>query len=62
MPPSDRPPVLPVFFAFRIMVGIGLFMIAAALFGAWLWWRGRLFDTRWYLLVVAHAGGSASSR
>ena len=31
VPPSDRPPVLPVFFAFRIMVGIGLFMIAAGL-------------------------------
>ena len=28
-------------------------MIAAAWFGAWLWWRGRLFETRWYLQVVA---------
>ena len=49
VPPSERPPVIPVFFAFRIMVGIGLIMIAAGLIGAWLWWRGRLFDTRWYL-------------
>jgi cytochrome d ubiquinol oxidase subunit I len=24
-------------------------MIAAGLTGAFLWWRGRLFDTRWYL-------------
>jgi cytochrome d ubiquinol oxidase subunit I len=44
---------VPVFFAFRIMVGIGLFMIAAALFGALLWWRRRLFETRWYLKVVS---------
>ncbi len=53
VPPSDRPPVIPVFFAFRIMVGIGLLMIAGGLTGAWLWWRGRLFDTRWYLWPVS---------
>ena len=28
-------------------------MIAAALFGALLWWRGTLFETRWYLRIVA---------
>jgi cytochrome d ubiquinol oxidase subunit I len=53
VPPSERPPVVPVFFAFRIMVGIGLIMIAAGLIGAWLWWRGRLFDTRWYLWLAS---------
>jgi cytochrome d ubiquinol oxidase subunit I len=53
VPPADRPPVVSVFFAFRIMIGIGFFMIAAALFGAFLWWRGRLFETRWYLRIVA---------
>ena len=30
-------------------------MIAAALFGAFLWWRGTLFETRWYLRVMAHS-------
>ena len=53
VPAAERPPVAPVFFAFRIMVGIGLLMIAAGLLGALLWWRGRLFETRWYLAVVA---------
>jgi len=53
VPPSDRPPLVSVFFAFRIMIGIGFLMIAAALVGAFLWWRGRLFDTRWYLRIVA---------
>jgi cytochrome d ubiquinol oxidase subunit I len=24
------------------------------LFGALLWWRGRLFETRWYLKIVAN--------
>jgi len=54
VPASDRPPVALVFFAFRIMVGIGLFMIAAALVGAFLWWRGTLFESRWYLRIMSH--------
>jgi len=54
VPPQDRPPVKTVFFAFRIMLAIGLFMIPAALFGAYLWWRGTLFATRWYLHLMAH--------
>jgi cytochrome d ubiquinol oxidase subunit I len=55
VPPSERPPVVPVFFAFRIMVGLGLIMIAAGLIGAFLWWRGTLFDTRWYLWPASMA-------
>jgi cytochrome bd ubiquinol oxidase subunit I len=53
VPASERPPVKSVFFGFRIMLGIGFFMIAAALLGAFLWWRGSLFETRWYLRVIA---------
>jgi len=53
-PRDQRPPVAPVFFAFRIMVGIGVVMIAIGLVGAWLWWRGRLFETRWYLRPIVH--------
>ena len=53
VPASDRPPVKIVFFGFRIMLAIGLFMIVAALLGAFLWWRGVLFETRWYLQVMA---------
>ncbi len=53
VPASERPPVPVVFFAFRVMLGLGLFMIAAALFGAFLWWRGTLFETRWYLAVMS---------
>jgi cytochrome d ubiquinol oxidase subunit I len=55
VPPADRPPVVSVFFAFRIMVGIGLLMIAFGWVGAWLWWRGRLDGARWYLWPVANA-------
>lgn len=53
VPPQDRPPVWSVFYAFRIMVGIGLLMIAAAVTGAWLWKRGTLFTTRWYLAIIS---------
>jgi len=55
VPPDERPPVKIVFFAFRVMVGLGLLMIAAALFGAFLWWRGTLFETRWYLEIMARS-------
>jgi cytochrome d ubiquinol oxidase subunit I len=54
VPPRDRPPVKPPFFAFRVMVGIGVLMILSALTGVWLWWRGRLFKTRWYLWPAQH--------
>lgn len=40
--PEDRPPVLIPFFSFRVMVGIGLAMLALSFTGLWLWWRGRL--------------------
>jgi cytochrome d ubiquinol oxidase subunit I len=53
VPASERPPVKIGFFAFRIRLGIGFVMIAAALLGAFLWWRGTLFETRWYLRIMA---------
>jgi cytochrome d ubiquinol oxidase subunit I len=55
VPPEDRPPVKTVFFAFRIMLAVGLFMIAWALIGAWLLWRGILYETRWYLRIASHS-------
>jgi cytochrome d ubiquinol oxidase subunit I len=45
VPAADRPPVAPVFFAFRIMVGVGLLMLATAVWGLWLRWRGRLYSS-----------------
>lgn len=37
--PEDRPPVFIVFWAFRVMVGLGTAMIALGAWGAWLYWR-----------------------
>ena len=34
VPPQDRPPLANVFFGFRIMLGLGIYMIAAAAFTA----------------------------
>jgi len=49
---AARPRVTIIFFAFRIMVGIGLWLIALGLCGALLWLRRKLFTSRWYLRVV----------
>ncbi len=38
--PQDRPPVGVVFWAFRLMVGLGVLMIALGVWGALLCWRG----------------------
>jgi cytochrome d ubiquinol oxidase subunit I len=48
----DHPPVAPVFFAFRAMVGIGVAMIALSWFGAWRLRRGAL-PPRWLLWAYA---------
>ncbi len=53
-PPEERPPVLPVFFMFRLMVAIGLVMLAIGMTGAVLWARGRLFEARWFLQPVGY--------
>jgi len=54
-PPEDRPnPIIP-FFAFRIMVGVGLIMIALSTIGAVLWLMGRLYTTRWFLKAMMWA-------
>lgn len=50
---EDRPPVTPVFFAFRIMVGIGMLLIAIGAVGAFLWVTRKLFTTQWFLKPLA---------
>lgn len=52
---EDRPPVVPVFFAFRVMVGLGMIMIGIGLIGAWLWVRKKLLTTEWFLRPVRYA-------
>jgi len=49
---EDRPPVNLVFQTYHLMVSIGFMLIGISLFGLFLWWRGRLFKTKWYLYVL----------
>jgi cytochrome d ubiquinol oxidase subunit I len=48
-PRENWPPVVIPFFAFRIMVGMGLIMLAVSWFGNVLRFRGRLEAARWFL-------------
>jgi cytochrome d ubiquinol oxidase subunit I len=48
-PPEDRPPVLIPFFTFRIMVGMGLVMLAVSWWGLLLRFRGTLGVSRRFL-------------
>jgi cytochrome d ubiquinol oxidase subunit I len=48
-PPDERAPVAIVFFAFRIMVGAGVLILALVVTGSVLRGLGRLFRSDWYL-------------
>ena len=47
-PREDRPPAAWVFWTFRIMVGLGMLMIATGAIALVLYLKKRLFDTRWF--------------
>ena len=48
-PADQRPPVGPPFFAFRIMVGIGVIMLLVVIVGQVLKLGGRRWETVWFL-------------
>ncbi|WP_287127086.1 cytochrome ubiquinol oxidase subunit I [Desulfobacter sp.] len=47
-PADRRPPVAPVFWSFRIMVGVGMMMILTGVLALFLYFRKRLFDCPWF--------------
>jgi cytochrome d ubiquinol oxidase subunit I len=51
--PDAHPPVAPVFWSFRVMVGMGLLMLAVSWWAAWTLWRRRGELGRWQLRVLA---------
>ena len=55
-PKGDRPNSLIVFWSFRVMVGLGLLMIALGLWSAWLRWKGRLYVARPFLRLAMCMG------
>ncbi|HEY0975815.1 MAG TPA: cytochrome ubiquinol oxidase subunit I [Solimonas sp.] len=40
--PEMQPPVIPVFFGFRLMVGLGFWFLLLGVLGVWAWKRGAL--------------------
>lgn len=46
-PPSERPPVTVLFWSFRVMVAIGMAMLAIGVWGLLARVRGRLYRSRW---------------
>jgi cytochrome d ubiquinol oxidase subunit I len=50
--PNAHPPVAPVFWSFRVMVGMGVLMLLVSWWCAWALWRGNSFS-RWQLRVLA---------
>jgi cytochrome d ubiquinol oxidase subunit I len=53
LPRDQQPPVVPVFFGFRLMVGLALWFLLLGFGGVWLMWRGRLERSRRYLGLLA---------
>ena len=53
--PADRPPVVLPFFGFRLMVGVGMLMLAIMIVGGWRRWRGELYDRGLYLWACQYA-------
>jgi len=45
-PRSDQPPVTPLFYAFRVMVGIGFLLFFLVIWTLWAWKRGDLTPDR----------------
>ncbi|MCP1328232.1 cytochrome ubiquinol oxidase subunit I, partial [Halomonas sp. 707D4] len=50
--PEEQPPVALVFWSFRVMVGIGLVMIAVSFAGLLLRRRGRVFESELFLKTL----------
>ncbi|MDU4095511.1 MAG: cytochrome ubiquinol oxidase subunit I, partial [Pantoea sp.] len=55
-PPEDIPPVAPVFFAFRVMVGLGILMLTVSVTALIQRLRGRLWQSRWLLKLLVLMG------
>ncbi|HOC43902.1 MAG TPA: cytochrome ubiquinol oxidase subunit I [Thermoanaerobaculales bacterium] len=53
--PADRPPVLLSFASYHVMIGLGTLFVVVTLLAAFLYWRRRLFETRWLLWVLVFA-------
>jgi cytochrome d ubiquinol oxidase subunit I len=55
-PIEDRPSQINAVFQFyHLMVAIGMALIGLTLYASFLWWRGKLFETKWLLWIFSFA-------
>jgi cytochrome d ubiquinol oxidase subunit I len=55
-PKEDQPSqVNAVFQFYHIMISIGMFLIALSFYACFLWWKGKLFETKWILWIFSFA-------
>ncbi|MDP2891141.1 MAG: cytochrome ubiquinol oxidase subunit I [Bacteroidota bacterium] len=51
---NDRPGLVNfVFQTYHLMIAIGMFLIGLTLFSLFLWWRGKLFNRRWLMILFS---------
>jgi cytochrome d ubiquinol oxidase subunit I len=55
---EDRPPAAIIFWSFRIMVGVGMAMVAIGLWSPVMRFRGKLFDASWLQRAAVAMGPS----
>ncbi len=54
-PKDEWPPVAFSFQSYHLMIALGMFFIALPLFGLFMLWRGKLFETRWLMWLFVFA-------
>jgi len=53
-PVEDRPSQINAVFQFyHIMIAIGMMLIGLTIYASFLWWRGKLFETKWLLWIFS---------
>lgn len=55
---GERPPVGMVFWSFRVMILLGTLMALIGVYSAWLRFKGRLYDVRWFQRASVWMGTS----
>lgn len=55
-PEQDRPGQINAVFQFyHLMIAVGMLLIVLTLYASFLWWKGRLFESRWLLWAFSFA-------
>jgi cytochrome d ubiquinol oxidase subunit I len=51
---NDRPEMVNfIFQTYHLMISIGMLMIGLTLFSLFLWWKGKLFNKRWLMIIFS---------